>query len=42
MHKKKLYNFCEKRHIHQDGINTYALGLKNTFKKMINKKLIII
>ena len=31
--KKTLYNFCEKRHLQSDGINTYALGHTNTFKK---------
>ena len=31
--KKILYNFCEKRHLQSDGINTYALGHINTLKK---------
>ena len=28
--KKTLYNFCEKRHLQSDEINTYALGHTNT------------
>ena len=31
--KKTLYNFWEKRHLQSEGINTYALGHTNTFKK---------
>ena len=30
---KKTYNFCEKRYLCDDGINTYALGHADTFKK---------
>ena len=29
--KKTLRKFCEKRYLHIDGINTHALGHKNTF-----------
>ena len=32
--KKTLRKFCEKRYLHIDGINTHALGHKNTFKKI--------
>ena len=35
--KKSLYNFSEKRYLQSDGINTYALGHKNTLKKWSTK-----
>ena len=38
--KNSLYNFCETRYPQFDGINTYALGHKNTSKKMDKKKLL--
>ena len=35
--KKSLSNFCEKRHLQSDEINTYALGHTNTLKKWPTK-----
>ena len=32
MYKRTLYNFCEKRYLCDDGINTYALGHADTLK----------
>ena len=31
--KKRLYNFCEKRHLCDDGIHTYTLGHTSILNK---------